>query len=285
MSEENGDTQTQTHTEGSGCEDTGEDGQVQAKASSLESPALSRRRSPPCPHRDLGLLAKADADGAATPLCAGAGGGRGPLQLGGAGASCSGGSSIADPPAARSPRTTDLATAAAGCSGCGGLPCPRGGRSDSQGIHFFQKQTFLLLTLLSAAFPPIYVGIVFLGFTPEHRCRSPGMAPLSRRCGWSPAEELNFTVPGPGPAGEAFPRQCRSYEVAWNRSGLGCVDPLAGLAANRSLLPLGPCGHGWAYDTPGSSVVTERRSPTFWTSRATRGRGPPLGDRCSEDSP
>ncbi|XP_015415508.1 PREDICTED: solute carrier family 22 member 2 [Myotis davidii] len=75
-------------------------------------------------------------------------------------------------------------------------------------FNFFQKQTFLLLALLSASFPPIYVGIVFLGLTPEHRCRSPGVAQLSQRCGWSPAEELNFTVPGPGPAGEAFPRQC-----------------------------------------------------------------------------
>ncbi|KAF6365326.1 solute carrier family 22 member 2 [Rhinolophus ferrumequinum] len=122
---------------------------------------------------------------------------------------------------------------------------------------FFQRQTFFLLALLSASFAPIYVGIVFLGFTPDHRCLSPGVAELSRRCGWSLAEELNFTVPGPGPEGEAFPRQCRSYQVDWNQSALGCVDPLASLASNRSHLPLGPCLHGWVYDTPGSSIVTE----------------------------
>ncbi|KAM9060221.1 solute carrier family 22 member 1 isoform 1-T1 [Megaptera novaeangliae] len=122
---------------------------------------------------------------------------------------------------------------------------------------WFQKQTFLLLALLSAAFAPIYVGIVFLAFTPDHHCRSPGVAELSRRCGWSLAEELNYTVPGPGPEGQAFPRRCRRYEVDWNQSALGCVDPLAGLAANSSLLPLGPCRHGWVYDTPGSSIVTE----------------------------
>ncbi|XP_058939506.1 solute carrier family 22 member 1 [Kogia breviceps] len=121
----------------------------------------------------------------------------------------------------------------------------------------FQKQTFLLLSLLSAAFAPIYVGIVFLAFTPDHRCRSPGVPELSRRCGWSLAEELNYTAPGPGPEGQAFRRQCRRYEVDWNQSALGCVDPLAGLAANSSLLPLGPCRHGWVYDTPGSSIVTE----------------------------
>ncbi|XP_026935057.1 solute carrier family 22 member 2 [Sagmatias obliquidens] len=124
-------------------------------------------------------------------------------------------------------------------------------------FNFFQKQTFLFLALLSAAFTPIYVGIVFLAFTPDHRCRSPGVPELSRRCGWSLAEELNYTVPGPGPEGQAFPRQCRRYEVDWNQSALGCVDPLAGLAANSSLLPLGPCRYGWVYDTPGSSIVTE----------------------------
>ncbi|XP_053447404.1 solute carrier family 22 member 1 [Nycticebus coucang] len=121
----------------------------------------------------------------------------------------------------------------------------------------FQKQAFLTLCPLSAALAPIYVGIVFLGFTPDHHCRSPGVAELSQRCGWSPAEELNYTVPGPGAVGEAFPGQCRRYQVDWNQSTLGCVDPLAGLAANRSLLPLGPCEHGWVYDTPGSSIVTE----------------------------
>ncbi|XP_045400643.1 solute carrier family 22 member 1 isoform X2 [Lemur catta] len=122
---------------------------------------------------------------------------------------------------------------------------------------WFQKQAFLTLCLLSAAFAPIYVGIVFLGFTPDHHCRSPGVAELSRRCGWSRAEELNYTVPGPGAAGDTFARQCRRYEVDWNQSALGCVDPLAGLATNGSHLPLGPCEDGWVYDTPGSSIVTE----------------------------
>ncbi|KAL4676502.1 hypothetical protein H8959_010647, partial [Pygathrix nigripes] len=124
-------------------------------------------------------------------------------------------------------------------------------------FHFFQKQMFFLLSLLSVAFTPIYVGIVFLGFTPDHRCRSPGVAELSLRCGWSPAEELNYTVPGPGPVGEASPRQCRRYEVDWNQSALSCVDPLASLDTNRSRLPLGPCRDGWLYETPGSSIVTE----------------------------
>lgn len=124
-------------------------------------------------------------------------------------------------------------------------------------FHRFQKQTFILLALFSATFAPIYVGIVFLGFTPDHHCRRPGVAELSAHCEWSPAQELNFTVPGLGPSGESFPSQCLSYLVDWNRSDLGCVDPLADLTANRSQLLLGPCEHGWEYDTPGSSIVTE----------------------------
>ncbi|XP_008066084.1 solute carrier family 22 member 1 isoform X2 [Carlito syrichta] len=122
---------------------------------------------------------------------------------------------------------------------------------------WFQKQAFVTLCLLSAAFAPIYVGIVFLGFIPDHRCWSPGVAELSQRCGWSLAEELNYTVPGPGPVGEASPGQCWRYEVDWNQSTLGCMDPLANLTTNRSHLPLGPCGDGWVYDTNGSSIVTE----------------------------
>ncbi|XP_076975627.1 solute carrier family 22 member 2 [Tamandua tetradactyla] len=124
-------------------------------------------------------------------------------------------------------------------------------------FHFFQKQTFFFLALLSVAFTPIYVGIVFLGFTPDHRCLSPGVAELSQRCGWSLEEELNYTVPGHQGAGGAFTRQCRRFEVDWNQSALGCADPLARLATNRSHLPLVPCQHGWLYDWPGSSIVTE----------------------------
>uniref|UniRef100_A0A0A0MQP6 Solute carrier family 22 member 1 n=1 Tax=Oryctolagus cuniculus TaxID=9986 RepID=A0A0A0MQP6_RABIT len=122
---------------------------------------------------------------------------------------------------------------------------------------WFQKRTFLFLCLISAILAPIYLGIVFLGFTPDHRCRSPGVDELSQRCGWSPEEELNYTVPGLGATDGAFVRQCMRYEVDWNQSSLGCVDPLASLAPNRSHLPLGPCQHGWVYDTPGSSIVTE----------------------------
>ncbi|XP_051020294.1 solute carrier family 22 member 1 [Acomys russatus] len=122
----------------------------------------------------------------------------------------------------------------------------------------FQKQAFLFLCFISASLAPIYVGIVFLGFTPDHRCWSPGAAELSQRCSWTLAEETNYTVPGLGSAGQAsYLSQCMQYEVDWNQSALGCVDPLSSLTANRSHLPLSPCQHGWVYNTRGSSIVTE----------------------------
>ncbi|XP_074044073.1 solute carrier family 22 member 1-like [Macrotis lagotis] len=124
-------------------------------------------------------------------------------------------------------------------------------------FDLFQKQAFFVLCLLSVSFAPIYVGIVFLGFTPDHRCLNPGISELSQRCGWSLEEELNYTVPGLGIPGDTFTRQCRRYDVDWNQTALGCTDPLANFTGNRSHIPLTTCQDGWVYDTPGSSIVTE----------------------------
>ncbi|NXH71926.1 S22A2 protein, partial [Hydrobates tethys] len=124
-------------------------------------------------------------------------------------------------------------------------------------FDFFQKQTLFFLCLLSATFAPIYVGIFFLGFTPEHHCRSSGMAELSQRCGWSLEEQLNHTVPEWGGHGASFSSRCRRYEVDWNATDVSCTDPLGSLVGNRSAVPLGPCRDGWVYDSPGTSLVTE----------------------------
>ncbi|NWX69340.1 S22A2 protein, partial [Alca torda] len=124
-------------------------------------------------------------------------------------------------------------------------------------FDFFQRQALFLLCLLSAAFVPIYVGIFFLGFTPEHHCLSPGVAELSQRCGWSPEEQLNHTVPEWGGHGASFGSRCRRYEVDWNTTAISCTDPLGSLVGNQSAVPLGPCQDGWVYNFPGTSLVTE----------------------------
>ncbi|KFV49727.1 Solute carrier family 22 member 2, partial [Tyto alba] len=121
----------------------------------------------------------------------------------------------------------------------------------------FQKQIFFLLCFLSASFTPVYVGVVFFGFIPEHRCFSPGVAELGQRCGWSLEEQLNHTVPEWDGHGAGFGRRRRQYEVDWNTTGVSCTDPLGSLVGNQSAVPLGPCLDGWVYDSPGTSLVTE----------------------------
>ncbi|NXO07148.1 S22A2 protein, partial [Oriolus oriolus] len=124
-------------------------------------------------------------------------------------------------------------------------------------FDFFQKKALFFLCLLSATFAPIYVGNFFLGFTPEHRCFSPGVAELSQRCGWSLEEQLNHTVPEWDGHGASFDSRCRRYEVDWNATGVSCTDPLGSLVGSGSTVPLGPCRDGWVYNSPGSSLVTE----------------------------
>ncbi|XP_069707094.1 solute carrier family 22 member 2-like [Phaenicophaeus curvirostris] len=124
-------------------------------------------------------------------------------------------------------------------------------------FNFFQKQALFILCQLSVTFVPIYVGIFFLGFTPEHHCHSPGVAELSRRCHWTLEEQLNHTVPEWGNHADSFSSRCRRYEVDWNATGISCTDPLSSLVVNQSTIPLGPCEDGWVYNYPGTSLVTE----------------------------
>lgn len=129
-------------------------------------------------------------------------------------------------------------------------------------FDLFQKRTFFLICLLSAAFAPIYVGVVFLGFIPEHRCLNPGVAELSSRCGWSLEEELNYTVPKGKTSGEVLTSQCLRFNVNWNATNLSCTDPLEGLTSHwdKSNLSLTTCQDGWVYDSSISSIVSEVRA-------------------------
>ncbi|XP_006021971.1 solute carrier family 22 member 2-like [Alligator sinensis] len=123
-------------------------------------------------------------------------------------------------------------------------------------FDLFQKRAFFILCLLSAAFTPIYVGVFFLGFTPEHRCLSPGVVELSSRCGWNLEEELNYTVPQWGIQGESSTSRCRRFDVDWNTTGISCSNPLENFTS-QSRVPLTLCKDGWVYDSPGTSIVTE----------------------------
>ncbi|KAJ7342169.1 hypothetical protein JRQ81_009352 [Phrynocephalus forsythii] len=121
-------------------------------------------------------------------------------------------------------------------------------------FDLFQKRAFFLTCLLSVAFAPVYVGVVFLGFTPKHRCLSPGVAEISSRCGWTLEEELNHTVP----KGDLFTQQCMRYNVDWNTTEVNCTNPLEAFSGDQNgSISLTSCQDGWLYDSSIQSIVSE----------------------------
>ncbi|XP_059897047.1 solute carrier family 22 member 2 [Gadus macrocephalus] len=117
-----------------------------------------------------------------------------------------------------------------------------------------QKRIFGLLCMVSMPWAGVYVGIVFQGFTPEHWCRDPDVAALSKSCGWSPLETRRLAVPLENRSGETVRSTCQRYDVDWNATGLACDRTEVDL----SKAPLAACKHGWEYDYEGrQSFVTE----------------------------
>ncbi|CAL8392735.1 unnamed protein product [Gadus morhua 'NCC'] len=117
-----------------------------------------------------------------------------------------------------------------------------------------QKRIFGLLCMVSMPWAGVYVGIVFQGFTPEHWCRDPDVAALSKSCGWSPLETRRLAVPLENRSGETVRSTCQRYDVDWNATGLACDRTEVDL----SKAPLASCKHGWEYDYEGrQSFVTE----------------------------
>ncbi|XP_072123230.1 solute carrier family 22 member 2-like [Mobula birostris] len=123
----------------------------------------------------------------------------------------------------------------------------------------FQKTAFTLSCIASAVFSYLYVGIVFLAFTPRHWCRSPGVSELRANCGWSQEEEWNYTVP-PAAGGVPSHSHCLRYDVEWEWTPSGhCETPLSFLPnTSAQELPLTLCQGGWVFEE-GSypSIVTE----------------------------
>ncbi|XP_056344051.1 solute carrier family 22 member 3 [Oenanthe melanoleuca] len=119
----------------------------------------------------------------------------------------------------------------------------------------FQKRVFFLLSQTGITFSSLFASVVFLGRAPDSFwCRIPGAAELSERCGWTLAEERNFTVlPLLGGNGSAS-GACERPDVTWDTSA-SCASPLA-TYGNHSL-PLAPCRGSWVYEQPHASIVSE----------------------------
>ncbi|KAM7172572.1 solute carrier family 22 member 3 isoform 2-T2 [Macrochelys suwanniensis] len=123
----------------------------------------------------------------------------------------------------------------------------------------FQKRVFFLLCQTGITFSFLFVGVVFLGHTPEHYwCRIPGAAELSERCGWTLEEEQNYTVPALNLVNGFSSGQCERLDIEWNNTSVSCANPLSRFT-NRSLgsVPLTPCQDGWVYKQPHSTIISE----------------------------
>ncbi|XP_078412827.1 solute carrier family 22 member 2-like [Cetorhinus maximus] len=123
------------------------------------------------------------------------------------------------------------------------------------GIH--QKAVFFLICVATAVFSYLYVGIVFLSVTPNHWCRSPGVAELRNKCGWSLEEEWNYTLP-PDRVGSSSYSRCERYDIEWNATSVSCENPLSFFQNASAGLPLTTCEDGWVFeDGSFPSIVTE----------------------------
>ncbi|XP_038251767.1 solute carrier family 22 member 3 isoform X2 [Dermochelys coriacea] len=123
----------------------------------------------------------------------------------------------------------------------------------------FQKRVFFLLCQTGITFSFLFVGVVFLGHTPEHYwCRIPGAAELSERCGWTLEEEQNYTVPALNLVKRFSSGQCERFDIEWNNTSVSCANPLSHFT-NHSLgnVPLTPCQDGWVYKQSHSTIVSE----------------------------
>ncbi|XP_060771784.1 solute carrier family 22 member 2-like [Neoarius graeffei] len=124
---------------------------------------------------------------------------------------------------------------------------------------FFQKRIFSLLCLVSVPFAGVYVGIVFLGFTPVHWCRNPMVKEVQMHCGWTVEESLRVSVPFQNTSVGAVHSQCEGFDIEWNVTHLSCDDLDGEIAeAKHATLPTSACKDGWDYDYEGrKSFVTE----------------------------
>lgn len=118
---------------------------------------------------------------------------------------------------------------------------------------FYQKRISLLgsLPILLLAF--VLIGVVFLGYSPDHWCKTAG---LQDKCGFSEEQVRDLTVPRTGSRG-AF-SNCVKFDSLWNGSALTC-----NISIDRSIFTnstnLSSCTEGWVFNENRTTIVTEVR--------------------------
>ncbi|XP_072546447.1 solute carrier family 22 member 3 [Salminus brasiliensis] len=118
----------------------------------------------------------------------------------------------------------------------------------------YQKRISFLGSLPIIFFAYVLVGVVFIGNTPDHWCKSAGTARVQEDCGISVEEVWNLTIPRTGPHGSHS--KCAKFDVAWNFSTANCSDlELGSIPTNTT--PLSSCDEGWMFDPTWTTIVTE----------------------------
>ncbi|XP_053344535.1 solute carrier family 22 member 2-like [Clarias gariepinus] len=124
---------------------------------------------------------------------------------------------------------------------------------------WFQKRIFIILSLVSVPLAGVYVGVVFLGFTPKHWCHNPMVKQIQMHCDWSVEKAVRLMIPSQNKSAEVVHSQCERFDVEWNITDLSCDDWDGEISeATRASLPMSSCKDGWDYDYEGrESFVTE----------------------------
>uniref|UniRef100_A0A3Q2NTJ5 Major facilitator superfamily (MFS) profile domain-containing protein n=1 Tax=Fundulus heteroclitus TaxID=8078 RepID=A0A3Q2NTJ5_FUNHE len=113
----------------------------------------------------------------------------------------------------------------------------------------FQKKIAILGSLPVILFAFVFVGVVFLGHTPDHWCWTPGSEQLVDECGWTEVEVREVTVPH---SAGSF---CQRYAANWPKSQNKCDAVMWELALNGSQTL--PCDGRWVFDKSYTTTVSE----------------------------
>ncbi|KAM4542078.1 solute carrier family 22 member 3 [Odontesthes bonariensis] len=117
----------------------------------------------------------------------------------------------------------------------------------------FQKRIVTLGSLPLILFAFVLVGVVFLGYTSDHWCWSPGSESLQKECGWTEVRVREVTVPHSEESGSYS--HCERFAVDWNKSRSKCDELEWQLSSNATQTE--PCEGRWMFDTSRSTTVTE----------------------------
>ncbi|XP_007561900.1 solute carrier family 22 member 3-like isoform X2 [Poecilia formosa] len=117
----------------------------------------------------------------------------------------------------------------------------------------FQKKMVILGSLPLVLIVFVFVGVVFLGHTPDHWCWSPGSEQLLQECGWTEVKVREVTVPHGEEAG-SFSR-CQTFAVNWSQSWNRCEAFEQELTLNGSHAV--PCDGRWMFDKSHKTTVSE----------------------------